>query len=398
MSGIEDRLRDALYAVVDTVDAEKPRPFPVRRGRRPARPGRLVIPVCAVLAVLALVAGLLGIRKMVDEPDRRLQKIPTMPRFVFASYLAVDGRPSRVEVRDSRTGRLLDSEAAPKGTSYLDLAASGDGRTLFLLVTERGHCASTVRRFTVTEAGRFAGRWRVPGPAMPGTPVGDGSLAVTADGRRLAYSVESCAPDPGFLQMSVGSRIGVIDVGSGARTEWRESQSAADEMLSWSGKGDSLFFVRSRYKKTSQGDLTTVQELRALRVVRSTETRSVKASTCLRVLSTPHVFEGAVAMPDGRSALVIEGTEQLTGTASEEDSTASPAPGGGGLDLVEISAVDGRTLGSVLRPATRFAGQRLMKGDMSGRYLITGYGMVELGRNRPAVRFKSVSGFYDLDW
>ncbi|MES9535957.1 hypothetical protein [Actinomadura sp. NPDC000600] len=392
MSGLEDRLRDALNASAGMVDADTPRPFPERRAQapRPAPLRRWVVPVCAVLAVLALAAGIVGVRKMM-EPDRRLQKVPTMPRFYFASYLAGGGDPSRVEVRESRTGRLLDANAAPKGTNFLDLAAAGDGRTLFAFAKRRGRgpCVSTIRRLSLNDRGKIVENRVMPGPAIAGAPVGSGSLAVSADGRRLAYSVESCAPKPKPEGAGVGARVGILDAATGARKEWRESDDAADQRLAWSGLGDRLFFVRLRY--TGVG--TAIQELRSLQA--GGEGGRVTSGRLLRRIPSPRAFDGVAVSGDGRRVFV---TESSVGSAATGSGEPADTNSGSGSTVLELSADDGRVLTSIRRKSSFFAGTPILKGDPSGRYLLTDIGLVDLGKPEGASRFEVGEGFYDLDW
>ncbi|TYB47763.1 hypothetical protein [Actinomadura chibensis] len=403
MSGVEDRLRDALRATAEAaVDADRPRPLPERGARRPLRraaPLRAwVIPVCAVLAVLALAAGVLGIRKVIEPPDRRLQHVPKMPRFVFASHLSAGGRPSRVEVRDSGTGRLVDVETAPRGTDFLDLAATGDGRTLFVLTRpdRTGACSTVVHRFGLDGSGRFTGRTQVPNAVIAGTPGDDGALAVTADGRRLAYAVESCGSDGGARRWSTDGRLGVIDADGGARRELPESEDAGDSHLSWSGSGDRLFFVRSRYVRGAGGKSASVQELRALPLRGAVGSPVAAASVRIRAVAAPKRFEGAAARPAGDRVLLFEGTERLVGASSEDEGTPNPA--GERVVLLEVSAAGGRAVRTIRRQAVSFGGRNVLKADASGRYLITGFGLIDLERGGTVPPLRGVSGYYDLDW
>ncbi|WP_141581721.1 hypothetical protein [Actinomadura sp. WMMA1423] len=402
MSGLEDRLRDALRASAGMVDADKPRPFPEPRARapRPALPGRAaaprrgvpsrrwVVPVCAVLAVLVLAAGIVGVRKMM-EPDRRLQKVPTMPRFYFASYLAGGGDPSRVEVRDSRTGRLLDAKPAPKGTNFLNLAAAGDGRTLYVLKRTRAVCATRVEKMSVSEAGAIVRSSEVVGSAVSGEPPGQGSLAVTPDGRGLAYSVVSCA-DPPVTRIASDARIAILDAVSGNRREWREPSAALADQLSWAGRGDRLFFVRSRYK----GPEKTVQELRSLPM--GGDGAPSAAAPPIRTLISPRAFEGVAAAADGRRVFVIEGS--VLSISAESGETAGPGADTSSFSILELSADDGRVLRSIRRRSVSFAGDPVMKGDATGRYLATGFGLVDLGKPDAISRIRIGEDFYDLDW
>lgn len=387
MSGLEDRLRDALHASAGRVDADKPRPFPERRPRRGAPVRRWAVPVCAVLAVLALAAGIVGVRKMM-EPDRRLQKVPTMPRFYFASYLAGGGELSRVEVRESRTGRLLDTRSAPAGTNFLSIAATGDGRTLFVLKRARTRCVTRVEKFSINGSGKIVRSSEVAGSAVSGEPAGQGSLAVTPDGRRLAYGLVDCG-DPPITRIASNARIAIVNSATGDRHEWRESRVALADRLSWDGSGDRLFFVRSWYR----GPEKTMQEIRFLPL--GGDGAPPSTARPVRAVTSPRIFEGVAAAPDGRRVFVIEGA---AGSVSAGGGDAPEVTADAGFEVLEVSAGDGRVLRSTRRRSASFAGDPAMKGDATGRFLVTGYGLVDLGKPDGISRIKVGGDFYDLDW
>ncbi|QXJ21778.1 hypothetical protein AGRA3207_002665 [Actinomadura graeca] len=402
MSGIEDRLRDALRATADMVD-ERPRPLPARRRPRRERIARVaplrgwVLPLCAVLAVLALIAGLVGFRELVREPERRLQKVPTMPRFLFASYLGEGGGPSRVEVRDPRTGRLLGSSAAPQGRTYLDLAASGDGRTLFALMREQTaeRCGSTIVRFTVSETGRLGGHRPVPGSAVTGIPYDNGSLAVSANGDRLAYTVASCTADVPLGKAAMGNRLVVLDTDSGTRREWLETQNAADGELSLSGSGEWLFFVRSRPVGGSQTRPRTALELRRLPVATAAPGQVTAASRTVRTIAEGRRVTGVAAGPDGHSVMITEGAE----AGSTGGEAVSPRVLSHGVEALEVSAGDGRVLRSIRRDGIGPADDEILRSDASGRFVITGSGLFDVDDGRVAIRLPgAVADSYDLEW
>ncbi|TDD85633.1 anti-sigma factor [Actinomadura rubrisoli] len=401
MTDIENRLRDALRATADTVDEAKPRPLPEHRRSRAepnARGAPLrgwVLPLCAVAAILVMIAGLLGIRQLVGEPDRRLQKVPTMPRFLFASYIAEGRSSSRVEVHDSRTGRVMDAKQAPAGMSFEALAAAGDNRTLFVFAKKRGakQCRSQIMRISVSASGKIVDYRPLAGSAMTGRVTRNGAIAVTEDGRKLAYAIEACLPEPTPQQSAVNGRIGVIDTATGARREWRESQGAGDSRLSWSSRGDLLFFVRSRVEGNAYTDFKEVHELRSLPVTRAGGGRLAQVSHDIRHIASPRAYEGVAAYPDGRRVLVFEGRLEAFSGNGEPPTYAPEAD-----RLKEISADDGRVLRSIRLPDGPFIGSEILKVDASGGYLITGYGLVDLAKGGTAIQIRGVSGFFDLDW
>ncbi|NYD49736.1 hypothetical protein BJY14_005719 [Actinomadura luteofluorescens] len=66
--------------------------------------------------------------------------------------------------------------------------------------------------------------------------------------------------------------------------------------------------------------------------------------------------------------------------------------------VLELSTGDGSVLRSIRRRSLLFAGDSVMKGDPSGRYLLTVHGMVDLGKPDGVAGFRVGEDFYDLEW
>jgi len=300
-------------------------------------------------------------------------------------------------VHDSLTGRRLETRAAPRGVTFLDLAATGDGRTLFVLMTVRkaGRCGSSIARFSVGAMGNLTGYQRVPGSYVTGTPKENGSLAVSSSGRRLAYSVESCSGDIPNGQRALSVRFITINTLSGERREWTETQYAGDGNISLSASGDWLFFVRSRYEGDPYADLKEVHELRRLSVATAPAGRVVAVSDTIRKVAAGQQIAGVVASPDGRHAVIVETT---VGQSTSDEVVSSPAPFGV-VELLEISADDGRVLRSIRRAGTGVLEREILKGDAFGRFVITNSGLFDLTDDQIGIRLPAgVKDCYDLEW
>ncbi|MEU7001173.1 hypothetical protein [Nonomuraea sp. NPDC046570] len=231
MSVIEDRLRDAMHARARAVQEEGVVPaLPARR--RAVRFG-WVAPIVVAVAIVALVAGVtVAVR---DEPREPVVVTPaaTPPFYVGAVVtLGAAGTGSVAErgplgVYDSGTGRRT-AELPVLAESRV--AGLGDGRTFFLAGREREAAAIRFYRLTLTPDGRIGRQEALPIPADPRVR-GLDALAVSPDGRKLAYSVRSTTDD-----------VRVADVGSGQVRRWRTAKAGVSYRMAWSGESRTLVF------------------------------------------------------------------------------------------------------------------------------------------------------------
>ncbi|NDU75745.1 hypothetical protein GWI34_24410 [Actinomadura sp. DSM 109109] len=127
---------------------------------------------------------------------------------------------------------------------------------------------------------------------------------------------------------------------SGARREWRETQGAAGEKMAWAGRGDRLFFVRSRYVSGGR----TVHELFSLPVAGAGRTTTA-AGRPIRTVSSPRAIEGVASSADGHRVYVVESS--LGGVSASAGGDAGGAEGA--LEVVEVSAADGGVVRTIRR-------------------------------------------------
>ncbi|WP_131739553.1 hypothetical protein [Actinomadura roseirufa] len=423
MKDLEDRLREALRAAAETVDETRSRPLPeLGAGAVRSRwweAHRRLTPVLAAAAVVLLVGGVVSVRELLHGGGRRpvQQAGSAMPRFFVTSVLAGGGQRSRLEIRDSGTGRVLDAEPAAPGVDYREVAAAADNRTFFAISEPRtgGRCRIVIDRLSVSEAGIITQRDPVVGAKVPGTVRDSGSLAVSPNGKMLSYGAGGCSAE---ARAGGGDGIfGVIDTGTGQRWEWPDSGGGTYRGMSWSGDGRYLFFVRAVMRNKGRQEVIERQELRRLEVTGRVRGEVKEASTLIRGVDAPRRFAGTAAGRDGREVTISEsgreaedawsgvpGREAAGEAASARpwaestlraDAWASTSLLG---DLLRISVADGRVLRASTQRGTATFDHPLLKGDVSGRFLLTDLGALDTAGGGTAHPIAGLAHVFDADW
>jgi hypothetical protein len=267
MNSLEDRLRDAFRADADTVRPGTIPPVPGRpvglagaeRGKRGAR---ILIPVAAAAAVLALVTGLslatsrFGTRVRsvpispvssppasgawpsgpVHTPVLRAQAsrgvpasaaAPGLPRFYVTVYNAADGGMNHIFVRGTASGRAVATITSPAGHFFAGMAATAGDRTFLTALESNTGCTAQLEWFRLDDHGR-------PGPltplhiTVPRTYGRTGDLAITPDGRTIAYAAYEC---------DGAGEVGVIHLASRHARVWSDPLPNSPASLSLSADG-----------------------------------------------------------------------------------------------------------------------------------------------------------------
>jgi hypothetical protein len=274
MSTLEDRLRDAFRADADLVRPDSIPAAPPRRAARnaPRRPRsrrtRALIPLAAAAAVVAIVAGLSlaatqhggsrpaagssspppGPTPTPSAPAGPLPK-PTLaanasqgvpasapaagvPRFYAAVYLPAGVR-NYIVVRDTATGQVTGRIDAPRGAVFAGLAATAGDRTFITTIQAGSGCSVQLYQFQLNQRG-------APGPmeplhiALPSAPEGEGDLAITPDGRTIAYESGVCNTAP------YENEVGVINLATGQARVWAVPLALVNSALVWPNMDVSL--------------------------------------------------------------------------------------------------------------------------------------------------------------
>ena len=229
MNDIETRLRDAYRGATDTVRPEAIRglddhatvtsPSP-RRWTRGAL-HRWMVPLSAAAAVLVI-----GVVAAVVVPDAlhdaRNQgnnagaPIAGNPATHFLVGLA-DGATNYLSVRSAITGAAVATLAPPSGRLF-GPAATGDGVTYVVAVTKTGNCGTWLYRFRINRTGqpsRLTSYWtRYVWQSIE-------DLAISRNGRILAFSSLTCGRGPGGVHLAAGrAELGLLTAKDISKTSY----------------------------------------------------------------------------------------------------------------------------------------------------------------------------------
>jgi hypothetical protein len=249
MARLEDRLRDELRQIGDSVDHGSLRPLrtPLRRSRRGLV--RWLAPVTAVAAIVAVVTGATLARSEAPRrpaPPRPVAPITGMPPYyVTVDDATVDNtEEARATVHASATGRALSSVRLPTARNiatgqlfFWGISAAADDLT-FLIQQAR-----QLLVLRVSPDGRSAWLHQLP-VRLPTTA----SVALSPDGTTAAVeSMSSC------VTTSIGANyqapacrnteIQLISLGTGAATRtWSTTaRTAQSTWISWTRASQILF-------------------------------------------------------------------------------------------------------------------------------------------------------------
>ena len=247
MSRLEERLRDAYLGAAGTVRPEAVRdlgePAPPRPGTpaRPARWRRALAPLTAAAAV-TVIAVLAAVLLKPSSPDQPGPAPAVAPKFLIANQ----GR-SPLEVRNAATGARVatvtlptepgsqapTANAAADGRTYVGSVATADGYHYVVSLYRLNHCRSWLYQFQLDARGQ-------PSPvrplaAMPTVGAELLGLAVSGDGRMIAYTMSACngsAPQPFY--------VAVTDIRTGQTKKWTTPAAGS---LSLTANGGMLYYT-----------------------------------------------------------------------------------------------------------------------------------------------------------
>jgi hypothetical protein len=188
---LEARLRVAYQLVTATVRPEGIRPSvlpqPVRRGRRLTA----FAPVAAALAVVAVLAGAVMLPRLLPAAGPAASG-QAGQRFALVLAAASHSGAEQLLLEAAGTSRVTDVVAAPPGTVWAAVASAGNGTTFVAAATDSRACTSRLYYITPPQPGQPAGLTPVPVPVIAGAISYPTALAVSADGRTIAYASATC--------------------------------------------------------------------------------------------------------------------------------------------------------------------------------------------------------------
>ena len=249
MSGLEDRLTAAYLATAelvreDAVPTEAPAQPTVpgrmvasagRAGTRSARHAWGVAPIAAATAVAAILvtAGVVGPHVLAGRHPSPLthsrHHARAHPRHHASAHpAAISGLPEFVvvstttglEVVQTTTGHVTGQISTPGGQIFARIAGDGSDRTFYVAAQQAdltAGCRAYLYRFSLSAAGQPSALTPLPRNGQGGLPT---ALAVSADGRKLAFSLTYCASNGGTTVPlgQASGYIGVVDAASGKLT------------------------------------------------------------------------------------------------------------------------------------------------------------------------------------
>lgn len=243
---------------------------------------------------------------------------PGVPQFYVTVRITWSANTDSLVVRDTLTGKVTGLINPPGRAIFASIAATAGDRTFITAVIPAIGCTSELYQFQLNARGQ-------PGPpvplhiTVPGVVAQSGNaLAITPDGRTIAYQARLCARLPhqtGFIAVTLGE-VGVIDLATRHVRVWGTSHELTDITdLSLSDDGGLLGY-------------STISGTRVLRT--SAPGGSLVARS--RVVSRSVIW----------SAIAGDGTSLYGCSVSPYRSGSWPLPARGTLIYSAISLASGR--------------------------------------------------------
>jgi hypothetical protein len=245
---LEARLRVAYQLVTATVRPEGIRPSvlpqPVRRGRRLVA----FAPVAAALAVVAVLAGAVMLPRLLPAAGPAASG-QAGQRFTLVLATANHSGAEQLLLEAAGTSRVAAVVAAPPGTRWAGVASTGNGTTFVAAAADSRACTSRLYYITPPQAGRPAGLTPVPVPVIAGVISYPTALAVSADGRTIAYASAARGPetpmgiDTGKQACGLGSTVLSVAVAGGPVRKRTLTSEIMAINLSLSADGSLLSYI-----------------------------------------------------------------------------------------------------------------------------------------------------------
>jgi hypothetical protein len=242
----------------------------VAGNRRPVRPWRARQVRAWIGAALILVAPIAGLRA--DERESYLStrhRLGPTPRFLVAAGstgdltargFAPQATSPWIQVQALDAGgrqHFTDSVPPPSPEAGAVQAIVGGPDRTFVAVSSRARpCESRLYRFRLTADGHAAGLAPVPDGTAPALA---GGLAISPDGRRIAYTSAACAtlragapltaPEPARPSTAT---LTVLDLATGVRRTWTARGPLIVGGIVWARDSRTLGFSTARLRPAAQ--------------------------------------------------------------------------------------------------------------------------------------------------
>lgn len=147
--------------------------------------------------------------------------------------------------------RLIDSVQPPSPSAgMVTEIVAGPGETLVLTAWRAKPCESSLYRFSLTDDGHAKGLTPVAGGVIPALVAG---LAISPDGRRIAYATAPCGDDPPnasstavyppSVAKSATATLNVLNTATGNRRMWTADRASVIGEIVWARDNSTLGYT-----------------------------------------------------------------------------------------------------------------------------------------------------------
>jgi hypothetical protein len=206
---LEDRLRAAYQSVTRNVTEDGIRPAVLRQPVRRDRRFTAFAPAAAALAVAAVIAGAVTLPWLLTAATRPAATGPAGQRFIAVLAASEHSSAEELLIEAAGISQVTDVVAPPAGMTWAAVAGAGNSTAIAAAADSRT-CTSRLYYITPPRTGHAAGLVPVPVPVITGVIDSPQALAVSADGKTIAYASAPRGP-----VMPMGIRAGKTACGFG---------------------------------------------------------------------------------------------------------------------------------------------------------------------------------------
>jgi hypothetical protein len=316
-------------------------------GQGKVRLWRWAVPIAAAVLVAGVVIGI-----VLAQP--REDSLPTagggwssnhegMPRFVVTAGNSGDVSPTADsawfqihDVAEHGKQRLVASVQPPSPSAgEVKSVVAGPGRTFVVAAWRSQPCETVLYRFTMTDDGQAEDITPVTGGSTPALVAG---LAVSPDGRRLAYATAPCGENPeNSPPAKTLITLTALDTTTGQRNTWTPSRPAIVGEIVWASDSRTIGYTTGEVDSTPQPASpppTSGRQASRDATVGAVQVRALHSEVpgtdllAGRLLFNPSADDGtvstAVMNPDGRTGYGVLHKEQPPSTVMFTFSEGQP--------------------------------------------------------------------------
>jgi hypothetical protein len=244
MSGIEKLLRGAYQDAARTIKEDGIRPAVLLQPARRDRRFTAFAPAAAAVAVVAIIAGAIVLPHLLAAAGPAGSALAGQ-RFIAVLASSKHSSAEELLIETAEARDVTGVVAPPAGMAWESVARAGNSATFVAAATDSRACTSRLYYITPSRTGQPDGLVPVPMPVIAGAISYATALAVSADGKTVAYASTPRGPAMGASGQLCGFGKAVISVavaGSPARQRTLPSEILPYD-LSLSDDGSLLSYI-----------------------------------------------------------------------------------------------------------------------------------------------------------